>query len=77
MRALEGDVSLDDLHEGMKALHGSLSASGSELDLQRLQRGGSDTSSEYAHSQSSGTHSNELPTRFSSGHGDRYHAPAP
>ncbi|XP_057783083.1 putative proline-rich receptor-like protein kinase PERK6 isoform X2 [Salvia miltiorrhiza] len=37
VRALEGDVSLDDLQEVMKA-QGSLSASNSEYDLQRLQK---------------------------------------
>lgn len=72
MRALEGDVSLDDLHEGMRA---GLSASSSELDLQKFQRGGSDNSSEYAHSQASSTHSNEHTTRFSPGQGDRFRAP--
>ncbi|KAL7156661.1 hypothetical protein ABFS83_02G023900 [Erythranthe nasuta] len=49
VRALEGDVSLDDLNEDVKATHNNLfgSSSGSEYDLKRLGKGGPMTSQEF------------------------------
>ncbi|KAI3446099.1 hypothetical protein Pfo_002764 [Paulownia fortunei] len=52
VRALEGDVSLDDLNEGVKTAQIAMfgSSGGSEHDLRRLGKGGATTSQEFTSS---------------------------
>ncbi|PIN06752.1 Serine/threonine protein kinase [Handroanthus impetiginosus] len=49
VRALEGDVSLDDLNEGIKAGHNAMlsSSGGSDYDLKRLVKSGATSSQEF------------------------------